>query len=531
MSIHKGLWICIISFFFISQAFFGAFVRAEEKKEPEKAEEIIKMTDKGLTEKIIEKKEEQAPEKKEEAGKGEQAPEAKKETENLNIEKPEKAPAEEQREEGIVIKRRKGPEFRLKGMIKNLYSFYRSPWYLGEDPLTVSHKNLSADLTRIRISPEFRYRRLLAVAVDYDNELIWSNYGKSLDFKAYWRPRQYNDFVHMTWEPYRGKDLLYRTSIHRATVKVGTDDEDFAVTVGRQQIRFTSGRLWNPYDILNPISPVYIEPAYEQRGTEAVRFDVFPGKKSEITIILDLKRSNDKIEHMNYRDLNYLIRAKSDFMDVDIGILAGYVARRGTVGLDFSAPVVEGRLRGCLVVTQAEDQYVEKTNELTNDYNPLYVLKTWIPGRQGDSPVFFQANAGYEYAFKSGVRILVEYFFNQRGINYNKDAKLAWFASRVNAMDQKTYLQLANQFLTVNQHYVSVDLGYGFHPLVRGELFIIGDIQGRAIYWNPVVKVKAYRNLEFSAGVMGAFAFDNKASDFSKYRKNYLFYASGTYLF
>jgi hypothetical protein len=518
MRIHKGLLIFIIFSFLIGSGFTGAFLRAEEKEQPEKTEEIIKMTDKGITEKVIEKKVGKAPEKKEEA-----------EKEKANVEKLEEAPAEEQREEGIVIKRRKGPEFRLRGMVKNLYSFYRSPWYLGEDPLTVSHKNLSADLTRIRISPEFKYRRSLAIAVDYDNELIWSNYGKSLDFKAYWRPRQYNDFVHMTWEPYRGRDLYYRTKIHRATVRAGT--EDFAVTVGRQQVRFTSGRLWNPYDILNPISPVYIESAYEQRGTEAVRLDIFPSKKSEITVILDLKRSNDKIEHMNYRDLNYLIRAKSDFMGVDIGILAGFVARRGTVGLDFSATVIEGRLRGCMVVTQTEDQYVEKINEYTNAYNTLYVLKTWIPGRQGDSPVFFQANAGYEYAFKSGVSILVEYFFNQRGINYNKDAKLAWYASRLNAMDQKTYVQLANQFLTVNQHYVSVDLGYGFHPLVRGELFVIGDIQGRAIYWNPVVKARAYKNLEFSAGVMGAFTFSNKASDFSKYRKNYLFYASGSYMF
>ncbi|OHD72158.1 MAG: hypothetical protein A2W19_14705 [Spirochaetes bacterium RBG_16_49_21] len=492
--------------------------QAEEKEKPDRSEEVIKMTDEGLSGTVIEKKEEKAAEKK---GEGEKK--------ELIIEEPKENPKEEEREEGLVIKGRKGPEFRLKGLVKNLYSFHRTDYYLGENPLTVSSKNLSADLTRVRLSPEFKYRNFLTIALDYDNELIWSNLGKSMDFKAYWRPRQYNDFLHLTWEPYRGDDLYYRTKIHRAVVKAGT--KDFAVTVGRQQIRFGSGRLWNPLDILNPLSPVFIEAASEQKGTDAVRLDFFPDKKSEITIILDLKRGNDKIEHINYRDLNYLLRAKTAVAEVDIAILGGYVTRRGVAGLDFAAPVFDGRLRGSMVVSQTEEAYVEEIDPYTSFYTPLYILKTLMPGREGYSPVFFQAHIGYEYTFKQGVYILAEYFFNQRALNYNKDSKIAWYTARLNAMDQKTYLQLANQFLTKNQHYVSAALGYGFHPMVRGELFLIGDIQGRGIFWNPLLKITPFKNLDFSLGMMGAFTFNNKASDFSEYRKNYLFYASGSYLF
>ena len=69
---------------------------------------------------------------------------------------------------------------------------------------------------------------------------------------------------------------------------------------------------------------------------------------------------------------------------------------------------------------------------------------------------------------------------------------------------------MANQFLTTNQHYLAVALGYDFHPLVRGEFFTIGDIQGQGIFWSPALKINAYENLDFTIGVMGAFVFNNK---------------------
>ncbi len=97
-------------------------------------------------------------------------------------------------------------------------------------------------------------------------------------------------------------------------------------------------------------------------------------------------------------------------------------------------------------------------------------------------------------------------------------------------MRQSVYLQLANQFLTVNQHYLALALGYDFHPLVRGELFTIGDIQGQGIFWGPTLRVNAYENLDFTVGMMGAVVFNEKSSDFSEFRKN-TFYASGSYVF
>jgi len=394
----------------------------------------------------------------------------------------------------------KGPQFKFKGQVKNLYMFHRTDNFMGGNPLTISSKNLSADLTRIRLAPEFLYKELLTVRLDLDNELIYSNYGKSRDFTTYWRPSEYNDFLDLTWEPYRGPDLLYRIKIHRAYVKLSVDK--FTATVGRQQIRFGSGKLWNPLDILNPVSPTFIEGGDEQKGTDAVRFDIYPEDRTEITTVVDFKKSSNEIEHFNMQDCNYILRIKTSVKDADIAVLGGYVSRRGVAGVDFAAILFDGMLRGSVMACKPEKE-----------------------------PIFFQANAGYEYTFKAGVFILGEYFFNQKALNYNDDLKAAVYTQQLYKMKQNAYLQLANQFLTVNQHYLALALGYDFHPLVRGELFTIGDIQGRGIFWGPTLRVNAYENLDFTVGMMGAVVFNEKSSDFSEFRKNYMFYASGSYVF
>lgn len=432
----------------------------------------------------------------------------------------EESKGEEKTEDVLEVK--KGPQFKFKGLAKNLFTFHRTENYVDWNPLITTDKNLVADLTRLRLSPELVYREILDVKIDYDNELIASNYGDTLYFKSFWRPEQYNDFLHLAWEPYNGENVYYRTKIHRAYAKVSIDY--FTATIGRQQIRFGSGKLWNPLDILNPISPTFIEGGDEQKGTDAVRLDFFPDEKTEISIVYDLKKSNNKIERFNMQDCNYIMRVKTSISSTDIAVLGGYVTRRGLAGFDFAAILFEGMLRGSLIVSQAGDPYLIQTD-------PWYPVKYMIPGHDENFGVYFQANTGYEYTFKNGVFFLVEYFYNQKAIDYNKDQKTAFYLSQFNVMDQKTYLQLANQFLTVNQHYIALALGYDFHPLVRGDFFTIADIQGQGIFWTPTLKISAYENLDFTVGVLGAFTFNNKMSDFSEFRKNYLFYASGTYVF
>ena len=508
-------FICSAAILFMMCAVSSGISYAEAKGTKQKApgsKEVINTDDEGDAGMGEESKEEESKEKDELIDKDR--------TPGGEQKAGEEPKTEEEAEDVLEVK--KGPQFKFKGLAKNLLTFHRTDNYIDRNPLVTSSKNLVADLTRLRLSPEFLYRDILDIKIDYDNEFIASNYGDTIYFKSFWRPVQYNDFLRIIWEPYNGRKAYYRTKIHRAYVKVSVDH--FTATVGRQQIRFGSGKLWNPLDILNPISPTYLEGVDEQKGTDAIKLDFFPDEKSEITIIYDLKKSNNKIEHFNMKDCNYILRAKTSVNSTDIAVLGGYVTRRGLAGFDFATILFDGMFRGSLMISQAGESHLEATD-------PLYPLKFMIPGKNESFGVYFQANTGYEYTFKEGIYFLIEYFYNQKAINYNKDQKSAFYISQFNFMDQKTYLQLANQFLTINQHYIGLALGYDFHPLVRGDFFTIADIQGRGIFWSPTVKINAYENLDFTVGVMGAFTFNNKISDFSEFRKNYLFYATGSYVF
>jgi hypothetical protein len=497
----------------------------EKETGQDKSKEVIRMADTGEDNESGEKTDQNKIDRRQDQ-KGEESKQ-----EQTGDKKIEDMPSDEGKEEDLVeVGGKKGPRFKFKGQVKNLDTFHRTDNYLGENPLFTGSKNLSADLTRVRLSPEFLYKDILTLKVDYDNELIWSNYGKSADFKNSWRPSQYNDLLHLAWEPYRGRDLYYRTKLHRAYAKVSVDK--LSLTAGRQQIRYGSGKLWNPLDILNPIFPTFIEGIEEQKGSDALKMDIYPDEKTELSIVFNPKKSNDKITRFNFQDCNYLLHAKTSISDVDIAVLGGYLSRRGLAGFDFAAILFKGMLRGSLIVSQAPKDY--KSPYLTigwTNYYPDFDLRKFIPGKNEKQSVHFSANVGYEYNFKEGIYFLVEYFYNQNASNYNKDLKAALYTAQFNAMNQKTYLQLANQFLTVNQHYIGTALGYDFHPLVRGELFLIGDIQGQGIFWGPTIKVNAYENLDFTVGMMGAFVFNKKTSDFSEFRKNYLFYVSGSYVF
>lgn len=442
----------------------------------------------------------------------------------------------------------KKAKFKLRGQVKALYSFHRTTDYLDDNPLTARSKNLSAGLTRFRLSPEFNYKTMIYAVADIDNEVVLSSYNTSRDFDLYWRPSQFNDFAKTSWDIVNNPNVYYRAKIHRAYVKLSV--KHFTATLGRQQIRFGSGRLWNPLDILNPLTPTLVEGGDEQKGTDALRLDFYPDDTTEITLVYNPKRFNDRLTLMNYDNQNYIARVKTAISDFEFAILGGYINSRWVAGFDITAVVLKGILRGSMIASQAKNENV-----------------------------YFQANGGYEYTFKNGLYLLVEYFYNQNALNHNRELTIMdssyyykvknyggrFLGFRQNDLKEAAssrslygyhqikmtkyykyvmgfnpsngdiywdnYRPVANQQLTVNQHYGAVALGYDLHALVRAECFVMGDIQGRGIFVSPSIKYNAVQNLDFAGGLMMAYVFDQKASDFNEFRRHFLYFASATYSF
>lgn len=384
----------------------------------------------------------------------------------------------------------------LKGSLKDLATYYRARNYSESG----THRDLIANLSRLRLSPELNLSDRLLVHVDCDNELIAGSYLKSREFDSFWRYSQYNDLAHLSWEPWYGKRLYYRVRIHRAYAKLVLGD--FTLTAGRQQIRFGSARLWNPLDILNPISPTSIEGPEEQKGTDAIRLEYYPSDKTEIALIIDHKRVNDDWNRrgaLSYRNTNVLGRLKTTVVETEIAAMGGRISRRLVGGVDVSTNFLDGMLRGSAL------------------YNVPDSGKEFLIG-----------GAGYEYTFASGLYFLVEYFYNQNGMNYHHSLKKTFEESILNGIREHNFHLLANQFLTYNQHYAGIVLGYDITPLLRLDFFTVCDFQGFGMMLIPALKYNPLQNVDLSLGIFYGLVLEGAphSSDFEEFDRNPFVYAS-----
>ena len=388
--------------------------------------------------------------------------------------------------------------FNITGLYKNLFTFQETDDYIpGKNPFDRENKKLASDLNRIRLSPELNYKEKIIIHVDYDNELVFSNFNKSYAFDAQYRPTEYNSLIDMTWEPYYVRNVYYRTKIHRAYAKLSL--ENITLTAGRQQIRYGSGRLWNPLDILNPVSPSAVEGAEEQAGTDAVKLDWFFSRETELSLVYDQKRHDNGFADTGPKDANSVARFKTVAGENEIALLAGFISRKAAAGIDASTILYKGMLRGSAIYFHPDE-----------------------------GSAYFVANAGYEYTFKNGLYFLAEYFYNENSLNRNSALKNAYEQGLYAGMNQKNYVLLANQFLTYNEHYAGLALGYGLHPLVRADLFFIYDFQGRGIFISPSLKYNVFENIDLVAGAMLAYVFSgsDRMSDFEPMKKYGLYYLS-----
>lgn len=390
--------------------------------------------------------------------------------------------------------------FTLRGQFRDFFLYYPVENY----SVTGDEKKLVSDLKRLRLSPQLNFSDKVIIHMDYDNEIISGSYLKSREFNEFWRPPEYNDLLQMSREPSYDRDLYYRTKIHRLYAKITAGD--FTVTAGRQMVRFGSGRLWNPLDILNPVSPTSIEGAEEQKGIDALRGEYYLNETTEIGLVLDQKRYRDRggIDDLSTDSTNILGRFKITLGKTELAGLGGRVSHRRVGGIDISTILFDGMLRGSVLYSDPEE---------------------------GNG--FIQAGAGYEYNFAMGLYLLAEYFYNQDGLNFNRDLKEQYLYSKIYGSTEEGYRALSNRFLTYNRHYGACALGYDLTPLLRGDLFVIYDFQGRGLFFNPSLKYNAFQNIDVSIGIMRAHVFDDaaKSSDFGDFDDMGLVYGSLVWYF
>jgi hypothetical protein len=390
--------------------------------------------------------------------------------------------------------------FSFKGYFKSLLLRMRTDDY----SKTGRGRELVSDLNRLRLSPELDLGELLVVHADLDNELIASNYRDSAEYRAFYRPARFNDLVKPEWNPYNRGALDYRPAVHRAFAKLCAGD--FTATAGRQLVRFGSGRLWNPLDILNPLSPTSIEGPEESIGIDALRVEYFLVKAATLSVVANPRRIDDRDPGSRFepQSTNVLGRAKITLGATDIAALGGRVSYRKTAGVDTATTLAGGTVRGAVLYSR--------------------------PDAGAD---FTCAGAGYEYTFSTGVTLLAEYFYNQSGLNRDARLKALYLENALSGPDEESTRALSNRLLTYNRHYFAAALRYDISPLLNAELFAIVDMEGQGIFVNPALRYNAFENVDFSVAVMAARVFPGArvSSDFAPYTKSGVVFVSLAWYF
>ncbi len=86
-------------------------------------------------------------------------------------------------------------------------------------------------------------------------------------------------------------DLLWRASIYRMHLTFST--EKSKLVVGRQRVAWGVGRVWNPTDLFNPVSPLQIE--QDQRdGVDAVNLEYYTGPLGSLNLVFAAGDDSDK---------------------------------------------------------------------------------------------------------------------------------------------------------------------------------------------------------------------------------------------
>ncbi|MEW6526950.1 MAG: hypothetical protein AB1444_09810 [Spirochaetota bacterium] len=372
--------------------------------------------------------------------------------------------------------------FSIGGYYKNLFIAYESNEYYSSDYIP-RKKLLLTDLNRVRLSPHCDIGQNIIFHADIDNEYIVSNYTQSRTFDATWIGFSY-DTIYTDYYDYRNDTGYYRLKLHRAFGKFVIGKS--TITVGRQLVRFGSGKIWNPLDIVNPISPLAFEGAEETKGVDALRLELYPAHYFELGFVYVPQRKYNEFDDSVGNSV-YLLRNKVVWGTTEIAMLAGKIMQRYVGGADISLQVYDGLLRG-----------------------------SFLANKDGDS-TYYIAGTGYDYSFESGFSILLEYFYNGYCLSNNDELYQAYSESLIYGMNEERYRTLAYHFLTYNRHYAGLSVSFSGASLFSASATTILDFEGHGAMLIPSVVYNVIEDCDLTFYMLYAIVTENNLSDFSSF--------------
>ena len=299
--------------------------------------------------------------------------------------------------------------FNFSGYLANFF-IYQS---LKEDftKLFGVGENLFVDISRVRLRPEFDLGLDTKIYMEYE---ISALYFSSSTFFNQYDPTPKRQILKLKWWLKRGTNYNVYHFIDRLYIR--KDFEIGNIAIGRQRISWGTGRVWNPTDLFNPVSPSNFA-KFEKDGVDVVSLKFYLGSLSDLNFIYN---PTNKLKEGNFG-----LRLKVNYKGFDISSVSGYFDRKIIVGFDFVGSIFNAGVRG-------EGAMFAKKN--------------------GTGSNFFKLSMGFDNQFTRNLYALFEYHFNGEGKSDKNEYEIQLLMNR--------------EVLNLSRNYLFMSIIYNVNPVL-----------------------------------------------------------------
>lgn len=224
-----------------------------------------------------------------------------------------------------------------------------------------------------------------------------------------------------------GFDFIYGDTIFLDNAYLKIALPTFDITIGRQQISFGSGYVWNPTDLFN--FKDYADPTYEQPGHDAIRIDLPVGSRYGFNAMY--------LPEGNWESSGKLLRFKGGFFHFDYAFT--YIERQWPLfDFTFSQPVDNnrrlfgGEFTGELFGLGIWGEYGHNTLEPLDDFREIVL--------------------GTDYTLDNGTYLMAEYYYNglakSEYVNYDLNDWMRFFMAESKSVSRDNLYLYADYPLT-----------------------------------------------------------------------------------
>ncbi|MFC2133465.1 hypothetical protein ACFLR4_04995 [Bacteroidota bacterium] len=277
-------------------------------------------------------------------------------------------------------------------------------------------KNQFVNLTRIRLRPTLYMWDGARINIEYEISSVYSASSGNIFFSATGINRR--QLIDLTWTPVTGNNFTISHFIDRFYFRQGFEFGN--IIIGRQRISWGTGRVWNPMDLFNPISPTTFY-KLEKDGADAVAAKIYLGDFTDLNLVFNPQK---KIKNSNYG-----FRFRTNFSEYDVSMMGGYFDSRYVVGLDFAGNLSEAGIRS---------EGIYSIDDINSENN------------------FIKFILGIDYQFTPELYTLLEYHFNGEGYT----DKLQYQFDRL----------IMGEILNLSKNYLATSAMYQLTPLINVTL-------------------------------------------------------------